>query len=80
MSFYNTGLYNVKLVVVPLRFTSLIAWGKKPLCSLAVQEWILLCLLPDGSRVNTLWLGWVLSFSVLYSPQTPHLTDGTDAL
>ena len=37
-----------------------------------VWQWLLLYLLPDGSSVNTLWLGWVLSichrchFSILW--------------
>ena len=31
----------------------------KLLCSLVVWQWILLYLLPGGSRVNRLWLGWV---------------------
>ena len=40
---------------------------KKLLFGLVVQQWIPLYLLTDGSRVNRLWLGWVLSFSVLTS-------------
>ncbi len=38
------------------------ARGKKLLWRLVVQQWILLYRLPDGSRVNRLWLRWVLSF------------------
>ena len=41
----------------------LTAWVKKLLCSLVVRQQILVYLLSDGSRVNTLWLG-VLSFSI----------------
>ena len=42
---------------------NLTAWGVKLLCSLVVRQQILVYLLSDGSRVNTLWLG-VLSFSI----------------
>ncbi len=45
--------------------TSLTALGEKLLYNLGVQQQILLYLLPDGNRVNRLWLGWVLSFSIL---------------
>ena len=37
------------------------------LCSLVLQQCIALYLLSDGSRVNRLWLGWVLSFSILWA-------------
>ncbi len=43
-------------------FKLLSAWGKKLLCSLMVKQRILVYLLPDGSSVNRLWLGWVFSF------------------
>ena len=43
------------------------AWWKKLLRSLVVRQQILLYLLPDGSRVNRLSLGWVLSFSILWA-------------
>lgn len=33
--------------------------------SVAVQQRTLLYLLSEGSRVNRLWLGWVLSSSIL---------------
>ena len=46
---------------------SLRAGGLKPLCSLVLDQWILLYILPDGSRVNRLWLGWVLSSGVLWA-------------
>ncbi len=54
-------------------FRSLTAWGKKLLWILVVCQQILLYLLPDGSRVNRLFLGWVLSFSILWV-QRRHLT------
>ena len=41
--------------------------GQKLLCTLNVRQWILYTL-PDGSRVNRLWLGWVLSFSIWWAP------------
>ena len=40
-------------------------WGMKLLRSLLVLQ-TLLYLLSDGSKVNRLWLGWVLSFGILY--------------
>ena len=36
-------------------------WGMTLFCSLVVRQWKCLYLLPNGSRVNRLWLGWVLS-------------------
>ena len=38
----------------------------KLLCSLVVQQQVLLYLLADSSRVNRLWLGWVLSLVMHY--------------
>ncbi len=46
---------------------SLTAWRKKLLCSLVAQQQILLYLLPDGRRVNKLWVGWILSFCILWA-------------
>ena len=43
------------------------AWGMKLLHSLVVWHQILLYLLPHGSRVNRLWLGWVLSLRILFT-------------
>ena len=43
------------------------------LCSLVVQQLIVMYLLPAGSTVNRLWLGWVLSFSLLRALHS-HLT------
>ena len=62
-------------------FRDLTASGIKLLHSLVVQQMILLYLLPDGSRVSRLWLGWLLSFSILWAP-CRHVTppDVTDAL
>ncbi len=92
-SFYNTRLHNETQVVVPSCYTgkkqflcwstdnelrSLTAWGKKLLCMVVWQQ-ILLYLLPDSSRVNRLWLGWVLSISILRALQASHLTDITQA-
>ncbi len=78
---YNTGLYNKMQAIVPSCYThektqllfmvecrgSLTASGKKLLCSLVVQQQILLYHLPDGSWVNRLLLRWVLSFSILWT-------------
>lgn len=46
---------------------SLTAREIKLLCSRVIWQWILLYLSPDGSRVNILWLGWVLSVSILWA-------------
>ena len=48
-------------------FRSLTAWGEKLLSKLEVWQWTLLHLLPDGSRVNRLWLGRVFSFSIRWA-------------
>lgn len=48
--------------------------------TLVVQQRILLYLLCDGSSVNRLWLGWVLSLSILWALWASHFTDITDAL
>ena len=48
-------------VCVEDEFRSLTAWRMKLLCSVVVQQQILLYLLSDGSRLNTLL---VLSFSI----------------
>ncbi len=52
---------------------SLTAWGKNLLWSLMVQRRILLKRLLDGSKVNRLLLGWVLSFNILQALHR-HLT------
>ena len=51
----------------------MIFWGKKLLCSLVAQRQILLYPLPDGSRVNRLWMGWVMTFCILWD-LCRHLT------
>ena len=52
-------------VVVEHEFRSLTAWRMKLLCCVVAWQWILLYLLPNGSSVNRLWLGCVLSFSTI---------------
>ena len=51
----------------------------KLLCSLVVQQQILVYLLSDGSRVNRLWLGGGCLLVSLVSVQTSHFTDVPDA-
>lgn len=46
-------------------FRGLTARGKRLLCSLVIWHQILLYLLPESSRGNRLWLGWILSFCIL---------------
>ena len=43
------------------------AWGKRLLSKPVVWQWILLYLLPEGSSVNRLCPGWVLSFSIFWT-------------
>ncbi len=53
------------------------SWGvlqtEERSCSGVWWQWIFLCRLPDGSRVNRLLLGWVLSFSIFWA-LCRHLT------
>ena len=44
---------------------SLLSWGVKVLSRLLVRQQIALYLLSDGGRLNRLWLGWMLSLSIL---------------
>ena len=46
-----------KKMIVEVEVKSLTVWGRKLHFSLEVWQWILLYPLPDGSRVNWLWLG-----------------------
>lgn len=64
--FCSTWLSNKVYAVVLLYFICFMC-SEKLLCSLAGKQQILLYHLSDGSRVNRLWLGWLLSFSVLWA-------------
>ena len=64
---------------VAREFSSTKVWGVKLLCSLLVQQQILLYLLSDGSRVNRLWLDGCCHLVSLRFVQTSHFTDITDA-
>ena len=65
----------MECLVFLLRMTSG-AWGVKLLSGLVLRQRTLLYLLPDGSRVNRQWLGWVLPFSI---SESVHLTSQMSA-
>lgn len=49
------------------RLSNLTAWKSKLCFNLVLQLKILLYRFPDSGRVNTLWLGWVLLFNILWA-------------
>lgn len=53
------------------KFRSVTAWREKLLRRLE-PPWLILYLLPDGSRVNRQWLGWVLKSFGLCADTSPH--------